>query len=63
MIQRKTTTIQISLKTKEYLDEIKEKEQLSTYDAVIRIVLMNYELFREFRSKDRKIDKSEKIKE
>ncbi len=63
MIQRKTTTIQISLKTKEYLDEIKEREQLSTYDAVIRIVLLNYELFREFRFKDKKIDKSEKIKE
>ncbi|MCK4238218.1 MAG: hypothetical protein KAX33_03790 [Candidatus Lokiarchaeota archaeon] len=63
MIQRKTTTIQISLKTKEYLDEIKEREQLSTYDAVIRIVLLNYELFREFRFKDRKIDESEKIKE
>lgn len=63
MIQRKTTTIQISLKTKEYLDEIKEREQLSTYDAVIRIVLLNYELFREFRFKDKKIDKNEKIKE
>ncbi len=63
MIQRKTTTIQISLKTKEYLDEIKEREQLSTYDTVIRIVLLNYELFREFKFKDKKIDKSEKIKE
>ncbi len=44
---RKTTTIQISLKTKEYLDKLKEKEQLSSYDTVIRIVLLNYKLFKE----------------
>ncbi len=41
-INNKTTTIQISLKTKEYLDNLKETEQLSTYDAVIRIILLNY---------------------
>ncbi len=45
---RKTTTIQISLKTKEYLDELKEKEQLSSYDTVIRIVLLSNKLFKEF---------------
>ena len=49
----KTTTIQISLKTKEYLDELKEKEQLSNYDAVIRIILMNYKLFKEINSNDK----------
>ncbi len=38
---RKTSTIQISLKTKEYLDKLQEKEQLSNYDTVIRIVLLN----------------------
>lgn len=58
MLQRKTTTIQISLKTKEYLDEIKEREQLSTYDAAIRIILLNYELFKEFRAKEREIPKN-----
>ncbi len=58
MIQRKTTTIQISLKTKEYLDEIKEREQLSTYDAVIRIILLNYKLFKEFSAKEREIPKN-----
>jgi len=45
---RKTTTIQISLKTKEYLDKLKEKEQLSSYDTVIRMVLLSNKLFKEF---------------
>lgn len=47
-----TTTIQISLKTKSFLDELKEKEQLSNYDAVIRILLLNYKLFKEISLKD-----------
>ncbi len=36
--RRKTTTIQISLKTKEYLDKLKEKEQLSSYDYKKKII-------------------------
>ncbi len=51
---RKTTTIQISLKTRDFLDEVKQKEQISSYDAVIRIILLNYKLFIE-------LDKKEKI--
>ena len=39
---RKTTTIQISLKTKEYLEELKEKEQLSSYDTLIIIKLLRF---------------------
>ncbi len=50
--KHKTTTIQISLKTKEFLDELKEEEQLSNYDAVIRIVLLNYKLYKEIRLKE-----------
>lgn len=50
---RKTTTIQISLKTKDYLDDLKEKEQISSYDAVIRIVLLNYKLFKELNQKEK----------
>ena len=46
----RTTTIQISLKTKRYLDKLKEEEQLSNYDAVIRIILLNYKLFKEISS-------------
>ncbi len=49
----KTTTIQISLKTKEYLDLLKEEEQLSNYDAVIRIILLNYKLFKEINSNEK----------
>ena len=48
-----TTTIQTSLKTKRFLDELKEKEQLSNYDAVIRILLLNFKLFKEISLKDR----------
>ena len=48
-----TTTVQISLKTKRFLDELKEKEQLSNYDAVIRILLLNFKLFKEISLKDR----------
>ncbi len=50
---RKTTTIQISLKTKEYLNELKKKEQISSYDAVIRIVLLNYKLFKKLNQKEK----------
>ncbi len=50
---RKTTTIQISLKTKEYLDKLKKKEQISSYDAVIRIVLLNYKLFKKINQKEK----------
>ena len=53
---RKTTTIQISLKTKEYLDKLKEKEQISSYDTVIRIVLLNYKLFKELKQKAKKLE-------
>ncbi len=51
---RKTTTIQISLKTKDFLDELKEEEQISNYDAVIRIVLLNYKIFKQL-SREEKI--------
>jgi len=54
-----TTTIQISLKTKRFLDELKEKEQLSNYDAVIRIVLLNYKLFKEISLKDQQEKKKD----
>ena len=46
--RRKTTTIQISLKTKEHLDELKEKEHLYSYDTVIRIVLLSNKKFKDF---------------
>ena len=49
----KTTTIQISLKTKEYLDRLKDEEQLSNYDAVIRIIILNYKLFKEINSNEK----------
>ena len=49
----KTTTIQISQKTKEYLDEVKIQEQLSNYDAVIRIILINYKLYKEIGDKEK----------
>lgn len=45
--KHKTTSIQISLKTKEILDKLKEEEQLSNYDTIIRIILLNYRLFKE----------------
>ncbi len=47
----RTTTIQISHKTKERLDNLKETEQLSTYDAVIRIILLEIKLLKETNSK------------
>ena len=53
---RKTTTIQISLKTKEYLDKLKEKEQLSSYDTFIRIVLLSNKLFKELKQKAKKLE-------
>lgn len=53
--KHKTTTIQISKKTKEYLDEVKNQEQLSNYDAVIRIILINYKLYK-------KIENNEELK-
>ena len=52
--KHKTTTIQISKKTKEYLDRVKDQEQLSNYDAVIRIILMNYKLYKEIENKEEK---------
>ncbi len=54
--RRKTTTIQISLKTKEHLDELKEEEQLSSYDTVIRIVLLSNKLFKELEQKAKKLE-------
>jgi len=55
-IHRKTTTIQISLKTKDYLDKFKEKEQISSYDEVIRIILLNYKLFEELNKNQKKLE-------
>ncbi|KKL60434.1 hypothetical protein LCGC14_2205380, partial [marine sediment metagenome] len=34
----------------------KEKEQLSSYDTVIRIVLLNYKLFKELKQEEKKLD-------
>ncbi len=56
-----TTTVQISLKTKRFLDELKEKEQLSNYDAVIRILLLNYKLFKEISLKDHQEKKKDQF--
>ncbi|KKK78461.1 hypothetical protein LCGC14_2843320, partial [marine sediment metagenome] len=39
--------------TKEYLDKLKEKEQLSSYDMVIRIVLLKYKLFKGLKQKEK----------
>ncbi len=47
----RATTIQISHKTKESLDKLKQTEQLSTYDAVIRIILLEIKLLKEANSK------------
>ena len=59
LIKIKTTTIQISKKTKSFLDDLKNQEQLSSYDAVIRVVLLNYKLYKEFcQEKDKKEDKT-----
>ncbi|KKK41895.1 hypothetical protein LCGC14_1192010 [marine sediment metagenome] len=59
LIKYKTTTIQISQKTKKFLDDLKDQEQLSSYDAVIRVVLLNYKLYTEFcKEKDKKKDKT-----
>jgi len=57
--KNKTTTIQISLKTKKYLDELKEKEQLSNYDAVIRIILLNYKFSQENNLKENPVEKGQ----
>ncbi len=54
-INNKTTTIQISHKTKEILDKLKKTEQISTYDAVIRIILLNYKLLKEIISKEENV--------
>ena len=54
-INNKTTTIQISHKTKEILDKLKKTEQISTYDAVIRIILLNYKLLKEINSKEENV--------
>lgn len=51
-IEIKTTTIQISRKTKDYLNEIKEHEQLGSYDSVIRVVLLNYKLYKELTNRE-----------
>ncbi|KKN08684.1 hypothetical protein LCGC14_1054210 [marine sediment metagenome] len=40
--QRKTTTIQVSLKTKALLDKVKETEQVSSYDTALRIILLHF---------------------
>lgn len=57
--KNKTTTIQISLKTKKYLDKLKEKEQLSNYDAVIRIILLNYKFSQEINLKENPVKKGQ----
>ncbi len=54
-INNKTTTIQISHKTKEILDKLKKTEQISTYDAVIRIILLNYKLLKEINSREENV--------
>lgn len=52
MKTKNTTTIQISLITKKDLTILKEQEQISTYDAVIRILLLNFKLYKEIESKE-----------
>ena len=61
-INNKTTTIQISHKTKEYLDQLKITEQLSTYDAVIRIVLLNYKILKQINSKEEIVKNKKDVK-
>ena len=43
-------------RTKEYLDKLKEKEKLSSYDTVIRIVLLSNKLFKELKQKAKKLE-------
>ncbi|MHA1488502.1 MAG: hypothetical protein ACTSRI_02470 [Promethearchaeota archaeon] len=59
-IKIKTTTIQISQKTKNYLDKLKEREQLSSYDAVIRIILLNYKFYKKLSKKEKRRNYQEK---
>ncbi|MHA1659348.1 MAG: hypothetical protein ACTSUT_09520 [Promethearchaeota archaeon] len=59
-IKIKTTTIQISKKTKNYLDKLKEREQLSSYDAVIRIILLNYKFYKKLSKKEKRRNYQEK---